>query len=69
MRKRIGFDEDTFDRLRQRGRDRMATIHRLADEAFTDVLKKHDIPVDLNDAFYKSASLSKTSHRARNPKP
>jgi hypothetical protein len=61
VRKLIAFDEDTFDKLKQLGRDRMATIQELADEAFADLLKKHGIPIDLKDALRKSASLSKTS--------
>ena len=60
MRKLIAFDDDTFDKLTQLGRARMATIQELADEAFADVLKKHGIPVDLKDALRKSASLSNT---------
>ncbi len=63
MRKLIAFDEDTFDKLRQLGRNRMATIQELADEAFADVLKKHGIPTDLKDALRKSATLSKTTPR------
>ena len=59
MRKLIAFDDDTFDKLKQLGRDRMATIQELADEAFADMLKKHGIPIDLKDALRKSASLSK----------
>jgi non-homologous end joining protein Ku len=59
VRKLIAFDDDTFDKLKQLGRDRMATIQELADEAFADMLKKHGIPVDLKDALRKSASLSK----------
>ena len=59
MRKLIDFDDDTFDKLKQLGRDRMATIQELADEAFADLLKKHGIPVDLKDALRKSASLPK----------
>ena len=55
MRKLIEFDEDTFAKLKQLGRDRMATIQELADEAFADVLKKHGIPIDLKDALRKSA--------------
>jgi len=58
VRKLIAFDDDTFDKLKQLGRDRMATIQELADEAFADVLKKHGIPVDLKDALRESASLS-----------
>jgi hypothetical protein len=60
VRKLIAFDDDTFDKLTQLARDRMATIQELADEAFADVLRKHGIPVDLRDALRKSASLSKT---------
>ena len=55
MRKLIGFDDDTFDKLTQLGRGRMATLQELADEAFADLLKKHGIPIDLKDALRKSA--------------
>ena len=57
MRKLIAFDEDTFDKLKQLARDRMATFQELADEAFADLLKKHGIPVDLKDALRKSAAM------------
>ncbi|NEV01772.1 hypothetical protein [Bradyrhizobium uaiense] len=57
MRKLIEFDDDTFDKLKQLGRDRMATLQELADEAFADLLKKHGIPIDLKDALRKSARL------------
>lgn len=56
MRKLIEFDDDTFDKLKQLGRDRMATLQELADEAFADLLKKHGIPIDLKDALKKSAA-------------
>lgn len=56
MRKLIEFDEDTFDKLKQLGRDRMATLQELADEAFADLLKKHGVPRDLKDALRKSAA-------------
>ena len=59
MRKLIAFDDDTFDKLKQLARDRMATIQELADEAFADVLKKHGVPIDLKDALRKSAGISK----------
>jgi non-homologous end joining protein Ku len=40
----------------------------LADEAFTDLMKKHGIPIDLRDALKKSAkqaaSEGKTSSKA-----
>jgi non-homologous end joining protein Ku len=61
VRKLIAFDQDTFDKLKQLARDRMATMQELADEAFADLLKKHGIPVDLKDALRKSAARSKPS--------
>jgi hypothetical protein len=59
VRKLIDFDEETLDKLTQLGRDRMATLQELADEAFADLLKKHGIPIDLKDALRKSAALPK----------
>jgi hypothetical protein len=59
MRKLIAFDEETMTALTQLGHDRMATIQDLADEAFTDLLKKHGVPVDLKDALRKSAGVKK----------
>jgi non-homologous end joining protein Ku len=64
VRKLIAFDDDTFDKLKQLARDRMATFQELADEAFADLLKKHGIPVDLKDALRKSAALAKTNARS-----
>jgi non-homologous end joining protein Ku len=64
VRKLIAFDDDTFDKLKQLGRDRMATIQELADEAFADLLRKHGIPVDLRDALRKSAASAKTAKAA-----
>ena len=71
MRKLIAFDDDTFEKLKQLARDRMATIQELADEAFADLLKKHGIPVDLKDALRKSASLpnAPAKNRARATPP
>jgi hypothetical protein len=58
-RKLIDFDEETMSALTQLGRDRMATIQELADEAFADLLKKHGVPIDLKDALRKSAAASR----------
>jgi len=68
VRKLIAFDDDTFDKLKQLGRDRMATFQELADEAFADLLKKHGIPIDLKDALRTSASLSEPKGK-RTEKP
>jgi non-homologous end joining protein Ku len=64
LRKLIAFDDETFDKLTQLGRDRMATLQDLADEAFADLLKKHGVPIDLKDALRKSAGVSK---KAKHP--
>ena len=69
MRKLIAFDDDTFDKLKQLGRDRMATIQELADEAFADVLKKHGIPIDLKDALRKSAACAKNPAQKKSVSP
>jgi hypothetical protein len=71
LRKLIAFDDDTFDKLKQLARDRMATIQELADEAFADLLKKHGIPIDLKDALRKSASLGEApaKGKAKSGKP
>lgn len=61
MRKLIAFDDDTFAKLTQLGRDRMGTIQKLADQAFADLLKKHGIPIDLRAALRKSAAPSTTA--------
>ena len=65
VRKLIAFDDDTFDKLKQLARDRMATIQELADEAFADVLKKHGVPIDLKDALRKSAAGAKPKTDAK----
>ncbi|WP_076858554.1 hypothetical protein [Bradyrhizobium mercantei] len=69
MRKLIEFDDDTFDKLKQLGRDRMATLQELADEAFADLFKKHGIPIDLKDALRKSVRLQEAARPAKAAKP
>lgn len=65
MRKLIAFDDDTIDKLKQLGRDRMATLQDLADEAFADLLKKHGVPIDLKDALRRSAAApARTASRS-----
>ena len=61
LRKLIEFDDESFAKLKQLARDRMATFQELADEAFADLMKKHGIPIDLKDALRKSAAKSGAS--------
>lgn len=56
--KRVQFDGEIWAALDLLARDRMATFQELADEAFADLLKKHDRPVDLKAALRKSAGAS-----------
>ena len=65
MRKLIEFDEDTYDKLTQLGRNRMGTLQELADEAFADLLRKHGVPIDLKDALRKSARAADTPSPAK----
>ena len=65
MRKLIAFDDETFDKLKQLGRDRMATLQELADESFADLLKKHGVPKDLREALRRSAKASASPARRK----
>lgn len=61
MRKLIAFDDETYVKLVELGRYRMASFQELADEAFSDLLKKHGVPIDLKDALKKSARVADQS--------
>ncbi len=53
-RKRVQFDDETFNALDLLARDRMMDFQELADEAFSDLLKKHGRPTDLKSALRQS---------------
>ncbi len=61
--KRVQFDEETWAALDLLARDRMMNFQELADEAFRDLLRKHDRPVDLKAALRQSAGVRATVHR------
>jgi hypothetical protein len=63
--KRIQFDEETFRELDLLRHDQMKEFQELADEAFRDLLKKYDRPVNLKDALRRSAGVSATVHHLR----
>ena len=56
--KRIQFDEESWAALDLLARDRMMTFQELTEEAFRDLLRKHNRPVDLKEALRKSAGAS-----------
>ena len=53
--KRVQFDRPTWMALDLYARDSMKTFQEIADEAFADLLAKHERPVDLKDALKRSA--------------
>ncbi len=56
--KRVQFDQETWAALDLLARDSMMTFQELADEAFRDVLRKHNRPTGLKEALRKSAGAS-----------
>ena len=60
--KRVVFDDETWLALDLLARDRMMDFQELADEAFRDLLKKHNWPTDLKSALRQSAGVSAELH-------
>jgi hypothetical protein len=50
-RKLIAFDAETWHALHLLSRDSLKSLQELADEAFADLLRKHDRPVTLKEAL------------------
>jgi hypothetical protein len=59
--KRVQFDEETWNALDLLARDRMQDFQELADEAFSDLLRKHGRPTDLKTALRQSAGPAEKS--------
>lgn len=55
-RKLIEFDMETWHALQLLGRDSMKSWQELADEAFRDLLRKHNHPGSLREALRRSTS-------------
>jgi hypothetical protein len=56
--KRIEIDDESWPVLQSLAQDRMMTFQELADEAFTDLLRKHGRPVGLKASLKKSVAES-----------
>ena len=56
--KRVQFDQETWAALDLLAKDRMMDFQEIADEAFRDLLKKHNRPTSLKEALRKSAGAS-----------
>jgi hypothetical protein len=61
--KRVQFDAETWQALDLLARDRMMDFQELADEAFRDLLRKHNRPSDLRSALRQSAGEGATVHK------
>jgi hypothetical protein len=57
--KRVQFDDETWAALDLLARDRMMDFQELSDEAFRDLLRKHNRPTDLRSALRQSARAAK----------
>jgi hypothetical protein len=53
--KRVQFDDETWAAIDLLARDTMKDFQDLADEAFSDLLKKHRRPANLKEALRQSA--------------
>jgi len=63
--KRIEIDDETWPVLDLLARDRMMTFQELADEAFADLLKKHNRPVVLKTALRHSVNEAGAANTRR----
>jgi hypothetical protein len=61
--KRVQFDDATWQALDLLAHDRMMDFQELADEAFRDLLRKHNRPTDLKSALRQSAGQAATVHK------
>jgi len=61
--KRLQIDDETWTALDLLARDRMMDFQELADEAFRDLLRKHNRPLDLKSALRQSAGERASVHR------
>lgn len=65
--KRVTFDRETWNALDLMARDKMMTLQELADEAFRDLLKKHNRPTDLKSALKASAREIAANQNKKTP--
>jgi hypothetical protein len=61
--KRVQFDEETWHAINLLARERMMDFQELAEEAFRDLLRKHNRPTDLKTALRQSAGKTATIHK------
>jgi hypothetical protein len=67
--KRVQFDDETWQAIDLLARDTMKDFQELADEAFGDLLRKHDRPVTLKQALRASAREAGAAPATAEPAP
>jgi hypothetical protein len=68
-RKIVEFDPETWQALHALALDRMNSFQELADEAFADLLRKHNRPVELKEALKASISADGNPRRGKRRRP
>jgi hypothetical protein len=63
-RKLIAFDAESWHAISLLARDSMKSLQELADEAFMDLLRKHNRPLTLKDALRRSVRLQPANDAA-----
>jgi antitoxin-like ribbon-helix-helix protein len=69
VRKLIGFDPETQQALDLLSRDSGKSLQQLADEAFGDLLAKHNRPRTLKDALKQSAKRGPANENKPKSRP
>jgi hypothetical protein len=67
--KRVQIDDETWTALSLLGQDTMKDFQNLADEAFSDLLKKYHRPVTLKDALKQSVRGIPANDQGSRKKP
>jgi hypothetical protein len=67
IRRRIEIDGEVWQALHKYSLDSMRSVGEIADEAFTDLLKKHHRPVTLQDQLRQSVRMQ-PANDARPPR-
>ena len=67
--KRVQFDDETWQAVDLLAHDRMMAFQELAEEAFRDLLRKHDRLADLKSALRQSLGKSATIHELGPKRP
>lgn len=67
-RKLVAFDGESWHALNLLARDSMKSFQELAEEAFADLLRKHNRPVTLRQALRESARRQPANDRPAAPR-